>query len=89
MRCYFIFPPLVPAFCLTLLVLSFVPTYFVTGTVHGLVIDVVIFIPQFFITVSFVFFVMMASLFNQKEKNALASAEKTLRLILRQDGLMG
>ncbi len=56
------------------------------GTRYIIALDFGLFIPRFLATIAFVFFCLMASVFHRKEKNALASAEKSLQLILNQDG---
>ena len=55
------------------------------GARYTVTLDVALFLPRFFFTVAIVFFSLMASVFHRKERNALASASKSLQLILNQD----
>jgi hypothetical protein len=77
------------AFFAVLFVASFLPPAIVasTGSKRYIVtLDVALFLPRFLATITFVFFSLMASVFHRKEKNALASAQKSMQLILDQDG---
>ena len=75
---------MIAAVFLILFVLTFLPGILVDPKWYGLV-DVLVFVPRFLFTVAFVFFVLMATIFNKKEKNALSSTKSSLRLILDQD----
>ena len=55
------------------------------GARYTVSLDVALFLPRFLFTVAIVFFSLMASVFHRKERNALASAKKSLQLILNQD----
>jgi sphingomyelin phosphodiesterase 2 len=69
---------------LVLLVLSFIPTAFIPPFYY-IGFDLAMFIPRFVLTVFFVIFVLMASLYNKKERNALISTKKELQFIISQD----
>lgn len=66
------------------LVLTFIPSVFI-GVGYMLALDIGLFVPRFVLTVFFVIFVLMASLYNRKEKNALKSTKKELQFIVEQD----
>jgi hypothetical protein len=73
---------------LVFFVATFIPPALLAneGTRYIVAMDLGLFLPRFLASIAFVFFVLMASVFHRKEKNALASAEKSLQLILNQDG---
>ena len=74
------------AFFLVLFIASFLPSVLVElQPEHFIVLDVILFFPRVILTVLFVFFVLMSTLFNKRELNALNSAEKSLFLIVNQD----
>lgn len=73
---------------LILLVASFIPLTVVDIHYHAPV-EIGLFLPRCVLTVIFIFFILMATLFNQKEINSLHSAAATLRLIHDQDLVSG
>ncbi len=75
---------LVAALLLILLVASFIPLVLLDPPYHAL-LEVGLFFPRFVITVGLMFFFLMATLFNKKERNALSSAKVSLQLIRDQD----
>ena len=75
---------LVSGVLLVLFILSFVPVYFVPQSYYAL-FDFCIFLPRFLFSIGFVYFLLMATIFNKKEKNALSSTKSSLKLILDQD----
>ncbi len=74
----------IAAILLILLVVSFVPIALLDSPYHA-IIEVGLFFPRFAITLGMVFFTLMATLFNKKEKNALSSTKTSLELIRDQD----
>jgi membrane-associated HD superfamily phosphohydrolase len=72
------------AVLLVILVASFVPIVLLPADYHA-VIEIALFFPRFLVTVALVFFFLMATVFNKKERNGLSSARRTLQLIRDQD----
>ena len=69
---------------LLMLTLTFIPTDYIPQ--HYFVsYDLALFLPRFILTVFLVIFFLMASLFNKREKNALISTKKELKLIIDRD----
>ena len=71
-------------FILILLVLSFIPSSYIPQT-YFMAFDVGIFLPRFVMTIFLVIFFLMATIFNKREKNALISTKRELKLIVNQD----
>ncbi len=67
-----------------LLILTFIPSSFISEY-YFVAFDLGMFLPRFVLTVFFVIFVLMAFLYNEKERNALKSTKKELQLIINQD----
>ncbi len=64
------------------LVLTFIPSAFVEKSYYFVSLDVGLFLPRFILTIFLVIFVLMATLFNKRERNALKSTKKELLLLL-------
>ena len=69
---------------LIFLVLSFIPSSYIPQT-YFMAFDVGIFLPRFVMTIFLVIFFLMATIFNKRERNALISTKRELKLILNQD----
>ncbi len=79
----------IAALMLILFVASYVPLALLgegSGSTYIAVVEVALFLPRFVLTVCFVFFILMATLFNRRESHALRSAKVSLTLIKEQDG---
>jgi len=72
------------AILLIILVASFIPIVLLPAEYHA-VIEITLFFPRFLLTVCLVFFFLMSTIFNKKERNGLSSARRTLQLIRDQD----
>ncbi len=66
------------------LILTFIPSSFIPDDYY-VYFDLGMFLPRFVATIFFVIFVLMASLYNKKERNALKSTKKELALIINQE----
>lgn len=74
------------ALFLIFFVASFLPSVMVElQPQHFIVLDITLFLPRVVLTILVVFFILMATLFNKRELNALNSAEKSLFLIVNKD----
>jgi sphingomyelin phosphodiesterase 2 len=74
----------VSAFLFFFLILSFLPIILIDESYHA-AIEISLFLPRFLITICCIFFALMGTVFNRREKNALKAAKNSLMLICKQD----